>query len=58
MLACTSLEEMKQVHAALMSKVREQYVDETRKMIDLMGKAATAGIGAAPTARRYDDVPL
>lgn len=57
-MACTSLEEMKQVHAAFMSKAREQYVDETCKMIDLMGKAATAGIGAAPTARRYDDVPL
>ncbi|MFU8865621.1 MAG: phasin family protein [Rhodobacterales bacterium] len=57
LLACTSLEDMQQVHAAFISKAREQYVDETRKMIDLMGKAATAGIGAAPAARRYDDVP-
>lgn len=57
-LACISLEDMQQVHAAFMFKAREQYVAETRKMIDLIGKAATAGIGVAPTARRYDDVPL
>lgn len=58
LLACTSLEEMQQVHAAFMCQAREQYVAETRKMIDLMSRASTAGIGVAPTARRYDDVPL
>lgn len=58
LLACTSMKDLQQVHAAFMCQAREQYVTETRKMIDLMSKAATAGIAAGSTARRYDDVPL
>jgi len=58
LLACASLEEMRQVQTAFLSHARDQYTAEASKMIDLISKAATAGKGAASTARRYDDVPL
>lgn len=57
MLACTSLEEMRQIQSEFFSAAQEQYAAEAVKMLDLMGKAAS-GMTASTSARRYDDVPL
>jgi hypothetical protein len=58
LLACTSLEEMQKIQAAFFAAAQEQYAAEAGKMLDLMGKAAAAGMAGSPAARRYDDVPL
>jgi hypothetical protein len=57
MLACTSLEEMRKIQAAFFTAAQEQYTAETARMLDLMGKASTAGASAS-AKRKYDDVPL
>jgi hypothetical protein len=58
MLACTSLEEMRQVQSEFFTAAQEQYAAEAVKMLDLIGKAAASGLTDPATARRYDDVPL
>jgi hypothetical protein len=58
MLACTSLEEMRQVHSEFLTAAHGQYSAEAVKMLGLIGKAAASGLTASTTARRYDDVPL
>lgn len=58
MLACTSLEEMRQIQSEFFSAAQEQYAAEAGKMLDLIGKAAASGLTHPVTARRYDDVPL
>jgi hypothetical protein len=58
MLACTSLEEMRTIQAAFFRSAQEQYATESSKMLEMMGKAATAGLSAAGKGRRYDDVPV
>lgn len=58
LLACTSLDEMQKVQADFFAAAQEQYTAEASKMLDLMGKAATAGLAPDALARRYDDVPL
>ncbi|MBC7478020.1 MAG: phasin family protein [Pseudorhodobacter sp.] len=58
MMACTSLQEMRKIQAEFFTAVQEQYAAEAAKMLDLMGKAASAALAPAPKGRRYDDVPL
>ena len=58
MLACTSLEEMREVQARFFTAAQEQYAAGAVKMLELMGKAASSGLTAPTQARRYDDVPL
>jgi hypothetical protein len=58
MLACTSLEEMRQIQSEFFTAAQEQYATEAVKMLDLIGKAAASGLTDPATARRYDDVPL
>lgn len=58
MLACTSLEEIRKVQADFFKSAQDQYADEARKMLDMIGKATTAGFAAPGKARRYNDVPL
>jgi hypothetical protein len=57
-LACTSLEEVQKVQAAFFRSAQEQYAAEARKMLEMIGKATTAGMTATAAARRYNDVPL
>lgn len=58
LLACTSLEQMRKIQTEFFTAAREQYADQTIKMLGLMGTAAASGLTTATTARRYDDVPL
>lgn len=58
MLACTSLEELRQVQTKFFTAAQEQYAAEAVKMLELMGKAASSGLASSTQARRYDDVPL
>jgi len=58
MLACTSLEELRDIQAAFFTAAQEQYAAETGKVLALLGKATAAGLSAAPFRRGYDDVPL
>lgn len=58
MLACTSLEELRQVQTKFFAAAQEQYAAEAVKMLELMGKAASSGLPSSTQARRYDDVPL
>lgn len=58
MLACTSLDDMRQVQADFCAAAQGQYAAEAVKMLDLIGKAAASGLTASTTARHYDDVPL
>lgn len=58
MLACTSLEDIRKIQAEFFTAAQEQYAAEAGKMLNLIGKATTAGLASSPTARRYDDVPL
>lgn len=57
MLACASLEELRQVQSEFFTAAREQYAAEAGKILDLMRKGAS-GLTVPPTARRYDDIPL
>ncbi|MCU0904134.1 MAG: phasin family protein [Tabrizicola sp.] len=58
MLACTSLEEIRQVQAEFFKSAQEQYAAEAQKMLAMMGKATMARVAPTGEARRYDDVPL
>ena len=57
MLACASLEELRQVQSEFFTAAREQYAAEAGKMLALMRKGVS-GLTVLPTARRYDDIPL
>jgi hypothetical protein len=56
LLDCTNLEELRTIQARHFVTAQVQYAAETRKMLELLGKATTAGLKIP--ARRYDDVPL
>ena len=58
MLACSSLEELRQIQTEFFTAAQEQYAAEAVKMLDLMGRVAASGLTAPTKARRYDDVPL
>lgn len=58
MLGCTSLEELRKIHAAFLTAARDQYAAETNNVLGLMGQAAAEVLSASAAARRYDDVPL
>jgi hypothetical protein len=58
MLACTSLEEIHKVQAEFFKSAQEQYAAEAQRMLEMIGKATTAGVAPTAEARRYDDVPL
>ena len=53
LLACTSLDEVREVQVEFFRSAQVQYAAEARRMLDMMEKAATGGL-----ARKYDDVPL
>ena len=58
MLACTSLDQVRQVQAEFLAAAQEQYTAEAARMLAMMGKVAASGLTASAQARRYDDVPL
>jgi hypothetical protein len=58
MLGCTSLDQMQKVQAEFFRSAQDQYAAEGRRMMEMVGKAATAGWAGSGLARRYDDVPL
>ncbi|MES2144629.1 MAG: phasin family protein [Pseudomonadota bacterium] len=60
MMACTSLEEMQALQAEFFRTAQDQYAAEARRMMEMAGKAATAGVTPAAHSgqRKYDDVPL
>jgi hypothetical protein len=58
MLVCTSLDQIRAIQAEFFRAAQEQYTTEAGKMLDMMGKATTAGLAATAKGRRYDDVPL
>lgn len=58
MLSCTTLDEVRTIHANFVTTAQGQYAAEARKLLEMMQQAATSGLTIASTARRYDDVPL
>ncbi len=60
MLSCKSPAELMQVQSEFFSAAMEQYADETRRLLEMMSKAAEDTLKEAKTghARSYDDVPL
>jgi hypothetical protein len=59
-LACTSLAEMQKLQAEFFKTAQDQYAAEARRMMEMAGKAATAGVAPGPTSGPlgYDDVPV
>jgi hypothetical protein len=57
LLACTSLAEMQTIQAEFFRSAQEQYSAEAGKVLEMIGKSATAGLPAT-TKRSYNDVPL
>jgi hypothetical protein len=60
MMACTSLDEVQALQADFFKTAQDQYAAEARRMMEMAGKAATAGVTAAPAPGPlgYDDVPV
>lgn len=60
MLACKSIDEMRQVQAEFFRSAQEHYAEQARRMVELTSAATTSGLAPAanPGKRRYDDVPV
>ena len=58
LLACTSLEELRQVQTEFFTSAQQQYADEARKLFEILARSTAEGLQASSGARRYDDVPL
>ena len=58
MLACTSLQELRNVQTEFFTAAQQQYAAEVGKVLDLLGKTAREGLWQSGAKRNYDDVPL
>ncbi len=58
MLACTSLEEMRDIQARFFVAAQQDYGAMAGRMLGLLGSASVMGLPPMGAKRRYDDVPL
>lgn len=56
LLACKSLDEIREVQAGFFTAAQQDYAQEAERMLEMLSKATGQALQAGP--RRYDDVPL